>query len=64
MTIHPDALADPIPAACARLGISRSTAYLENSAKRLNFVRVRGRVLVTRAEQERFLASLSDPIAA
>lgn len=64
MTIHPDALADPIPAACARLGISRSTAYLEASANRLKFVKVRGRTLITRAEQERFLASLSEPVAA
>ena len=64
MTIHPDALADPIPAACARLGISRSTAYLEISANRLKIVKVRGRTLITRAEQERFLASLSDLIAA
>lgn len=64
MTIHPDALADPIPAACARLGVSRSTIYLLFSDQKLRAIKVRGKTLVTRAEQARFIASLSDPIAA
>jgi len=51
-------LADTIPEACARLGCSRSTIYLELKAGRLIAVKVRGRTLVSREEQQRYLASL------
>jgi excisionase family DNA binding protein len=53
-----DRLADTIPEACARLRCSRSTLYLELKAGRLSAVKVRGRTLLLREEQARWLASL------
>lgn len=58
MTIHEDALADTIPGACARLGISRSSAYVEIAQGRLRAVKARGRTLVTRVDQLEWLNSL------
>ena len=51
-------LADPIPVACKRLGVSRSTIYLELADGRMTALKARGRTLITRAEQERWLAAL------
>lgn len=51
MVIQQDALADTVPVACARLGISRSTLYLEVAAGRLRAVKVRGRTLLRRVDQ-------------
>ena len=51
MVIQQDTLADTIPVACARLGISRSTLYLEVAAGRLRAVKVRGRTLLRRVDQ-------------
>lgn len=58
MVIQPDAIADTIPAACARLGISRSTLYLEISSGRLRAVKVRGRTLLRRIDQTAWADSL------
>jgi excisionase family DNA binding protein len=54
-------LADTIRQACVRLGCSRSTIYLELKSGSISAVKVRGRTLILRAEQERYLASL--PVA-
>ena len=64
MNSFSEPLADSIPAAASRLGVSRSLAYLEIKAGRLQALKVRGRTIITRAEQERFLASLASPPAA
>lgn len=58
MNIQPDALADPVPAACARLGISRSTLYLEIAAGRIRAVKAGGRTLVRRVDQVAWMDSL------
>lgn len=58
MTIHPDALADPVPAACARLGISRTSLYRAISEQKICAVRMRGKTLITRAAQQAFIDSL------
>ena len=58
MVIHPDALADTVPVACARLGVSRSTLYLEISAGRLRAVKVRGRTLLRRVDQSSWADNL------
>ncbi|MES2493713.1 MAG: hypothetical protein V4579_10590 [Pseudomonadota bacterium] len=58
MTQSVEPLADPIPAACARLGISRSTLYLAAQRGDIRIVKYRGRSLVTRDAQAAFLASL------
>lgn len=57
-------LADSIPAAAARLGISRSSCYLEIKAQRLEALKARGRTIIARSEQERWLASLPRCVAA
>lgn len=54
-----DALADPIPAACARLGIGRSTIYREISEGRLRAVKARGRTLILRSSQQEWLNNLA-----
>lgn len=64
MNSFSEPLADSIPDAAARLGVSRSLAYLEIKAGRLHALKVRGRTIITRGEQERFLASLAAPSAA
>ena len=51
-------IADPIPDACRRLGVSRSTLYLEIAEGRLHAKKARGRTLITRAEQQRWLDAL------
>jgi excisionase family DNA binding protein len=53
-----DALADTIPVACARLGISRTVFYREVNELRLRAVKAGGRTLVTRADQQAWLNSL------
>jgi excisionase family DNA binding protein len=58
MTIPIEPIADTIPVACARLGISRSTCYLEISQGKLRAVKVRGRTLLTREDQTAWLNSL------
>ncbi len=57
-------IADPVPAACARMGISRSTLYLELADGRLTALKARGRTLISRAEQARWLAALPELAAA
>ena len=61
MTIICEPLADSIPTAAARLGVSRSLAYLLAKNNQIQVLKVRGRSIITRAEQERFLASLASP---
>jgi excisionase family DNA binding protein len=51
-------LADPIPAACRRIGISRSTAYILIAQGSLRAVKAGGRTLVLRSDQEAFVNSL------
>ena len=58
MNIQSDALADTVPVACARLGISRSTLYLEVAAGRLRAVKVRGRTLLRRVDQAAWAENL------
>lgn len=58
MQLDSEALADPIPDACRRLGVSRSTLYLEIAEGRLHAKKARGRTLITRAEQQRWLDAL------
>lgn len=50
-------LADNVKDACTRLGISVSSFYRLLSEKQLTAVKVRGRTLVLRDEQTRFLSS-------
>ena len=57
-------IADPVPIACSRLGISRTTLYLEIASGNLRAAKARGRTLVTRAEQSRWLAGLPSVSAA
>ncbi|MFC3172919.1 helix-turn-helix domain-containing protein [Novosphingobium bradum] len=54
-----DVLADPIPAACARLGVGRSTIYREIAEGRLAAVKARGRTLILRSSQEEWLGNLA-----
>ena len=58
MTIHPDALADQVPAACARLGISRTSLYAAAARGDLRLIKAGGRTLVTREAQASFLRRL------
>ena len=58
MTNSIEPLADAIPAACARLGISRSTLYLAAQRGDLRVLKYRGKTLVARADQAAFLAAL------
>lgn len=58
MTIIPEALADPIPAACARLGIQRATLYRQIQIGALRAVKAGGRTLITREAQASWLNSL------
>jgi len=51
-------LADPIPVAAARLSISRSLLYLEIKAGHITALKARGRTLIARTEQSRWLNSL------
>ena len=68
MGIHAGALADTIPGACARLGIARSSLYIEISEGRLRAVKMRGRTLITVNEPYRkdavvaFLKSAEKPL--
>lgn len=58
MVIQTDALADTIPVACARLGISRSSAYLAMKRGSLRAVKAGGRTLITRVDQLKWIDSL------
>lgn len=60
MTNPIEPIADTIPAACVRLGISRSTLYLEIKSRRLRAIKVRGRTLISRADAAAWLASLPE----
>jgi excisionase family DNA binding protein len=55
-----DRIADPVPQAAARLSVSRSMLYLELKAGRIKAVKARNRTLITREEQQRWLASLPE----
>ena len=59
MNIVAEPLADSVPVAAARLGISRSTAYILMKSQELRHLKVRGRTIISRDEQSRFLASLA-----
>ena len=58
MSYPVEPLADPIPEACRRLGMSKSTLYLELKAGAIKALKIRGKSIITRAEQERYLTSL------
>lgn len=51
-------LAEPIPAVCSRLGISRSLLYKEIREGRIKALKAGKRTLVSLAEQERWLNAL------
>ena len=61
MLTNIDRLADPVPAAAERLGISRSRLYREIKAGKITALKAGGRTLISRASQEQWLAAL--PIA-
>lgn len=58
MTIIDQALADPIPAACARLGIGRATLYRQIQCGALRAIKAGGRTLISREAQVAWLNSL------
>ena len=51
-------LADNVKDTCARLGCSPSTFYRLVADQAISPIKLRGRTLVTRTEQLRFLAAL------
>ena len=59
MNIVAEPLADSVPVAAARLGVSRSLAYVLIKNRELEALKVRGRTIISRDEQTRFLASLA-----
>ncbi len=59
MTDHEkEPLADQVPAACLRLGLSRTMLYREIAAGRLRAVKVHSRTLITREDQAAWLKRL------
>jgi excisionase family DNA binding protein len=56
-TIEP--IADSVAGAAARLGVSRSLLYVLLKNRQLHYVKIRGRTLISREEQNRFLRSLT-----
>ena len=58
MEFSDPSLADTVSAASRRLGIGRSSLYLELKQGRISAVKVGRRTLIVRAEQDRWLASL------
>ncbi|OYU34698.1 helix-turn-helix domain-containing protein [Novosphingobium sp. PASSN1] len=50
--------ADGVTAVAARFGVSPATIYREINAGKLRAVRARGRTLITREEQDRWLNAL------
>jgi len=54
-------IADTIPNASKRLGVSKATVYREMQRGALVAIKARGRTLIPRFEQDRWLASL--PVA-
>lgn len=63
MTDVIEPLADPIPVAAARLGISRSLLYILIRDKSIVALKARGRTLISRTEQSRWLNSLPSATA-
>ncbi len=59
MQNEPDRVADNIPQACERLGISKTLIYKEIGAGRLKAVKAGRRTLITRDAQQSWLASLA-----
>lgn len=59
MNSFSEPLADSIPVAAARLGVSRSLAYRLIKNGELQALKVHGRAIISRAEQDRFMASLA-----
>ena len=57
-------IADDVITAAARLGISRSLLYILMKDKEIQKLKVRGRTIISRAEQQRYLASLTQSDAA
>lgn len=56
-TIEP--IADSVANTAARLGVSRSLIYVLLKDKKLRAFKLRGRTIIAREEQERFLRSLT-----
>ena len=52
-------IADSVADAAARLGISRSLLYTQLKNQKLRAVKVSGRTIISREEQDRFLRSLA-----
>lgn len=63
MTEAVEPIADSIPVAAARLGISRSLLYILIREKKISALKARNRTLVARTEQARFLSSLPSAAA-
>ena len=53
-----DKIADPIPNAAGRMGISRSQLYVELKQQLIKALKVGSRTIIARAEQDRWLAAL------
>lgn len=61
MTIETkDRLVDTVTDAAHRLGISRTGIYAQIKAGKLRAVKAGGKTLITRADQEAWVASLSE----
>lgn len=59
-TENGEPLVDTVTAAAHRLGISRATLYREIKAGKLRAVKAARRTLITRADQEAWVASLTE----
>ena len=53
-------LVDRVPEAAKRLGLSKTGLYAQIKAGKLRAVKVGGKTLITRADQEAWVASLSE----
>lgn len=59
MNMPSEPIADSVAGAAARLGVSRSLLYLELKSGKLRCARIRGRTIISREEQDRYLRSLA-----
>ena len=53
-------LVDRVPEAAKRLGLSKTGLYAQIRAGKLRAVKAGGKTLITRADQEAWIASLSE----
>jgi predicted site-specific integrase-resolvase len=58
MKTNVEPIADPVNVACERIGIGRNVFYQELAEGKISAVKARGKTLVTREEQARYIRSL------